>query len=430
MHRLGPALATLLLLLGAPGRAEPAGGAKSVYGRYHGRVLRIRILEKSSRTQSAVGSGFAAGSDGLVVTNYHVIQQLVWKADDYTAVAELDDGQTRVVSLLDIDVVHDLALVRLEGAALTPVPLAAAVPSKGQRLYAMGDPLDLGMTIVEGSYSGLLSEALVPRVHFTGSLNPGMSGGPVLDAAGAAVGVSDATSGNQVSFLVPIRFVKELLSRSRTGEAGRFKERITAQLLAHQDETIAALTAKPLPTQSLGAFKAPGQPSSAFRCWANTNEAKEQPYEAVRSSCHAEGQIYVTEWVYTSGVRFVHHGLKTSKLDALQFSALERRYVNEDGEGRTGATYAGYGRDGDGAEVTPYECENSLVTNSGGLVLKGIVCLRAHKELRGLYDLRWIAGTLADAHSGVVTTLDVDGVTRENAARFLKLYIEAFSWKK
>src|SRR5262249_59386101 len=85
---------------------------------------------------------------------------------------------------------------------------------KGERLYSMGNPLDLGFTIVEGTYNGLVDRSYNERIHFSGAINPGMSGGPTVTADGHAVGinVSKQLGGELVSFLVPARFAATLLA--------------------------------------------------------------------------------------------------------------------------------------------------------------------------------------------------------------------------
>ena len=98
----------------------------------------------------------------------------------------------------------------MRAAMLTPV---TANLSKGDRVLALGHPRDLGLSIVEGTYNGQVEHVLTPRLHFTGPLNPGMSGGPAVTPAGALVGVNVATMGEELAFLVPAEFVTRLLDR-------------------------------------------------------------------------------------------------------------------------------------------------------------------------------------------------------------------------
>ena len=72
-----------------------------------------------------------------------------------------------------------------------PRALAGKLP-KGERLFAMGNPLDLGFTIVEGTYNGLVDYSYNERIHFSGALNPGMSGGPTVTADGRIAGINVA----------------------------------------------------------------------------------------------------------------------------------------------------------------------------------------------------------------------------------------------
>ena len=71
-----------------------------------------------------------------------------------------------------------------------PGVFAAGDVAHGARLYSIGNPHDLGISIVEGTHNGLLRHTLYPRIHFTGPINPGMSGGPTITPEGAVVGSS------------------------------------------------------------------------------------------------------------------------------------------------------------------------------------------------------------------------------------------------
>ena len=64
------------------------------------------------------------------------------------------------------------------------------VPAQGARTYSVGHALDVGLTITEGVANGLVEDSFTPRIHYSGALNAGMSGGPALDARGSVVGVN------------------------------------------------------------------------------------------------------------------------------------------------------------------------------------------------------------------------------------------------
>ncbi|MFY0577534.1 trypsin-like peptidase domain-containing protein [Cystobacter fuscus] len=123
------------------------------------------------------------------------------------------------VRVVDVDVVHDLAVIQQDAPVKDWFELAATEPPQGARLYAMGNPHDLGTTIVEGTYNGLVQDALYDKVHFSGAINPGMSGGPTVTSEGRVVGVNVATLGNQLGFLVPVVHARALVERARGNRA-------------------------------------------------------------------------------------------------------------------------------------------------------------------------------------------------------------------
>ena len=107
----------------------------------------------------------------------------------------------------------------------------------------MGNPLDLGMTILPGTYNGIAGGSFYDRIHFSGSINPGMSGGPVINRNGQVVGINVATAGNQVSFLVPVHKVMDLLAEAPEdpGSPEHLNAMVASQLLKNQG-AIAAST--------------------------------------------------------------------------------------------------------------------------------------------------------------------------------------------
>src|SRR5574338_1212032 len=202
--RLVSALLAIALIGASSLRAqELSPGSASVFRQFGNRVVKIEISENGSAAKASLGSGFYVSAAGDVITNYHVMSQVVHDPDRYDARIITAAGDTLGVTLLAIDVVHDLALVRASRPPAHWFALADATPEQGDRLFSLGHPLDLGLSIVEGTYNGLLRHTLYPKIHFTGSLNPGMSGGPTLAASGDVAGINVSTEGNQVSFLVP-----------------------------------------------------------------------------------------------------------------------------------------------------------------------------------------------------------------------------------
>lgn len=141
-------------------------------------LLQVRTLLKDQDSQASVGSAFLVDASGLAVTNYHVVSQYALRPERYRLSYTLTEGRTGALQLLGIDVIHDLALVRLvpaEGSLpFTAAPMAfrpaAQALNKGERIYSLGNPLDVGFAVVEGTYNGLVERSYLPQIFFGGAL--------------------------------------------------------------------------------------------------------------------------------------------------------------------------------------------------------------------------------------------------------------------
>ena len=90
----------------------PSSRAQNLYEAARNDLLQIRVLLKNGKTQSSVGSGFLIGTSNLVVTNYHVVSQVVMDPSLYVAEYEDTYGKRGTVSLVAVDALHDLAVVK------------------------------------------------------------------------------------------------------------------------------------------------------------------------------------------------------------------------------------------------------------------------------------------------------------------------------
>ncbi|MBI4053825.1 MAG: trypsin-like peptidase domain-containing protein [Candidatus Doudnabacteria bacterium] len=178
------------------------------------------------RRQIGAGSGFIATSDGLIVTNKHVV------ADDkaeYTVITK--DGTKYPGRLLAKDPLNDLAIVKIDASALPVANLGDSEKLElGQRVIAIGNTLgELSNTVTTGVVSGLgrtvaagdasgQTELLQEVIQTDAAINPGNSGGPLLNLAGQVIGVNTAIdrSGQLVGFAIPVSEVKKVLDDVQT----------------------------------------------------------------------------------------------------------------------------------------------------------------------------------------------------------------------
>ena len=177
------------------------------------------------------------------------------------------------------------------------VPTGSPLPPQGTRVLALGHPRDLGLSVVEGTHNGAVQHAPVARLHYTGPINPGMSGGPAVTADGMLVGVNVATYGEEVAFLVPAGSVAALLARAPPvpPSAEGLRGDIARQLAELAHASLAGLFERGGPTAVMADFLVPTGTDSTFRCWGDTDRPREKRYEVLRHSCSMEATTVISE---------------------------------------------------------------------------------------------------------------------------------------
>ncbi|MDP3237027.1 MAG: trypsin-like peptidase domain-containing protein [Myxococcales bacterium] len=177
----------------------------------------VNISAKNEGTSKGLGSGFIITSDGLVVTNNHVIERA------QSIVVRLADGRSLEAKVVGRDPEVDLALLRLTGAADLPVVTLGNSDELevGDWVVAIGNPFGLDTSLTHGLISA--RERIIgvgpfdDFIQTNALINPGNSGGPLFDMKGHVVGVTTAimNQGQGIGFAVPVNLVKDLLPNLR-----------------------------------------------------------------------------------------------------------------------------------------------------------------------------------------------------------------------
>ena len=401
----------------APARALDS---KEIYQLNQDRVFQVRVLNRETGKKSSIGSGFIVGDGSRLATNYHVISQVILEPEVFYISFIGSDGQEGELKLLGLDVAHDLALLGAEhslGEAIEMSPL----PPRGAPIFAMGNPLDLGLSISVGTNGGILNQTDDSRILFSGSLNPGMSGGPTFNASGEAIGINVATARNDISFIVPSRFLSALIEKSSSDGYGAetdLKAEVARQVLAYESRYIEQLLESDWPNLDLRQFKLPGVISPTVRCWDNSAKLSAVAlYKRYQIRCTNQNHVYLDEANSSVGrLLYEYYWLESEDLNAIQFYNLYES-LNKD------QVDAKLDRD----MVSNFNCETWFVEVSSQQ-MKSNLCRREYVEYQGMSDVLFTAALTGHEDRGFFITLILTGVDYHATLPLIRKFLENTEW--
>ncbi|MGH2459306.1 MAG: S1C family serine protease [Chloroflexota bacterium] len=216
------------------GPATAPSTVRSVYLQSNPGVVSIETTQASSSSgvfggqgqAEGAGSGFVVDARGDVVTNDHVVNQ----ATSLRVV--FSDGSSVVGKVVGEDPGDDLAVVKVDASASQLHPLTigdSSTVTVGQPVVAIGNPFDLHNTVTSGIVSALgrtrtsvNGRSIANMIQTDASVNPGNSGGPLLDAQGNVVGIvsqieSPVRGSVGVGFAIPSNTLRRYLSTLEAG---------------------------------------------------------------------------------------------------------------------------------------------------------------------------------------------------------------------
>jgi len=362
-----------------------------------------------------------------------VVSQYALQPSRHRLVYATVDGKQGALQLLAFDVVHDLALLKpvdasaLAGRGAVELRSPAEPLPRGARIFSLGNPLDVGFAVAEGSYNGPVERSFLPTLFFGGSLSAGMSGGPALDEQGHLVGVNVAArrDGEQVSFLVPADPVRALIARGRGAApitAPAWPE-VTRQLMQHEAQLAERFIAQPWRNAGHPVYTIPVPQETWMRCWGRSSPQSTRGLQFERSDCEMDSRIFVSGPLLTGYITVRHEAYDGSKIGALRFmqrysASFGNEFVGQDDRFRTASQ----------------SVERSVAAGTAPsktvhpLPLKAVICLRAYKKLEGLHDMTVLVATLDGNVSGVQGRLDAQGVSLASAQRLAQHYLDGFAW--
>ena len=169
-----------------------------------------------SYTSQALGSGFIWSSDGIIVTNNHVVEG----ASRITV--NFQDGSQVAAKLIGVDPDSDLAVLRVDLKNLTAAPIGTSSDLLiGESVVAVGNPFGLSGTVTTGVVSALgrsvpskeAGRTFTDFIQTDASINPGNSGGPLLNIEGKVIGINTAiyAQAQGIGFAIPVDRAKKVI---------------------------------------------------------------------------------------------------------------------------------------------------------------------------------------------------------------------------
>ncbi|XP_061184282.1 serine protease HTRA2, mitochondrial-like [Saccostrea echinata] len=208
----------------------PSGGMRSQFNfiadiveQAQPAVVFIEVVKgRGFRQMSSSGSGFIVRSDGLILTNAHVV------AGASHVHVYLNDNKKVQGVVQAVDQVCDLATVKVQARNLPTLPLGKSTAVRpGEWVVALGSPFNLQKTVTAGVVSNPGRETMgnltksPPMIQHDAVINVGNSGGPLINLDGEAIGINTMTLTSGISFALPADLAVDFLNRAKKIE-GRF----------------------------------------------------------------------------------------------------------------------------------------------------------------------------------------------------------------
>ncbi|QQG35223.1 MAG: trypsin-like peptidase domain-containing protein [Micavibrio aeruginosavorus] len=424
----------VILLLGlCSGTARAEDRASRIFKDTIPGVFQIAVVDKRTQEKETIGSGFrveSASAMQFLATNYHVISDYTRYTDRYDIEYRAEEGQSGKLKLVAIDVVNDLAvLVSSEGKMPGEKVLALSRErqSKGQKVFAIGNPHDKGMIVIEGAYGGEIKNEFFDHIIFSGtSLNPGMSGGPAVDESGQVIGINVAIAANDINYLVPAASLGALLERAGKEDrslkrtSNQWRDMAVEQVLTRQKRGIDALMKVTPEIAELNEFSYPKNLDQSFKCWGGGfKRDKNHNFNMTWVSCDQETDIYLKPYLNTGKIKYALAYLEGSKIPRTGFDVEYSEYY--------GASWLV--EDKNEIDVHEFSCESGFTRHAGDN-WKSAFCARAYKGYPGLYDVYFSSAILGHPNKGYYYKASIEGVDIQTAKSFLGKIAENVTWKE
>jgi S1-C subfamily serine protease len=238
----------------------------SVLKRYSGRIDPDKVMQDAQTGETLLPTGLGSGTiihpDGYVITNRHVVLQENRRSVANTVIVQLADRREFRAKVLGVDAGTDIAVLKIEGKGLPYARFADSDKARvGDVVFAIGNPLDAGLTVTSGIVSALgrsgklgMGMAFEDFIQTDAAINPGNSGGPLIDFEGRLLGMNTAIkSGTGLSVGLGYSIPSNLITAVALDLANQ--GRVVRGLIGVQGEDLSVAEATKLSLGQAGAVR-------------------------------------------------------------------------------------------------------------------------------------------------------------------------------
>ena len=398
-------LISLLLLLTqaaaapetAPSPSPPSPASARIYERVKASVVTVEVHSGNQEAKSALGSGYVVSTPGVVVTNYHVVESFLAEPERYEVrVRAGAESFPAIVRAFDVE--NDLAVLSVPNLQSAPLAIAPSLPAPGSPIVALGNPLGLGLSLIEGIFNGFAAKGAVDRMLLSMPLNSGMSGGPILDTQGRIIGtnVSVMYLSNSLSFGVPAAKIAPLLAAPPVVlERAALRKDVTRQLDALEASMV---------KRAIAPYAAPGdetarvggaetrRPPEVFECWDDVEVHEQQGLTKSRFGCDLQFTPSIEDLGPVGTISLLVEHFRTTGGRYGFYASLE---------GHGPAHLEVSAQDPEGGTLSAPECVSDRVA-AGAHVWKTSACVSALVEHPGFFNYDLVATTVTHPQRGRV----------------------------
>lgn len=412
------------LILALPSLAAPPS-SQALFERIRPSVVEVLTKNRTNQSVAAAASGFLTQRQDWIITNYHAVTEAIFDPAD-NELSVVTHQKTRLTAqVLAVDVRHDLAILQLKAPLAAPLlPLRENLPAKGETGYSMGKPGRYQHSIVSGTFNGLVDEDSSPLIVFSGAINPGMSGGPTLNASGEVVGINDASSTeNQLLGLaVPAQALGALLrahSRTAVPDNTSLRQDIARQFAAYGRLQAQQMAALQEPERTLGPFQVRAELAKDKECSFVSHDQPERRYLMFEQRCTTPSGLYIMPNLYAGQVGAAAFWLRGNEMSPLALARLvERRLadlrkLNEEEQ-----------------PVGRWACKEQRLRSGDDTPIQLHACRRPVDKLPGLFDFRFRYTPLIPGPDALVVALALSGFDDATAQSVLRQSLTSFRRQK